>query len=83
MNAILAFRDLIPVMLLIITLVIAFETRNKTNRGSPLSFIVCMLLMWDIFFFGVLFYSTEGWHPILAMKYLLIGLCQGCDAVMH
>ena len=80
MNAVLAFRDLIPVILLTFTLI---DLRNNGTRGSSLNYLFYMLLFWTIFWFGVLFFSTEGWHPISAIVSLLTIVGKGCGAVAN
>lgn len=94
MNAILVFRDLIPVVMIAVSIFFAIRVIKIALTNNPyiakliykndiMGLLVLLGLCISCLVILFLAGSKEGWHPMAAIKEVLIGICQGCEAVMH
>lgn len=92
MSAMVILINLLPFIIFTIGCILVFkfvknppnafmEARRRITAIGEILLVCVVLLSSGVAM--VLNGSRAGWHPVLAMKYLLIGICQGCDAVMH
>lgn len=87
MSAVLALRDMIPIVILIISIILVVQcikTGLETKKGVKL-FKYCTAIY--IFAISIqtaimLVSSNEGWHPINAFLKLAVMFCQGCDSIV-